>query len=521
MMRQASQGWPPLRAALVGTAAVVAGASVFALHALRRARGVRGTDQYWYVSDVEMRHQTGRSITNHVLPRATHPWGSATPAAPPTWVHNVPVTYLACGVRRRITDSYRAWALTNTSLVAGSAAVVGGLLLRRLTVTDAALVAGAVLAFPLSTWFSINALSEAALVSLSALSAGTVGLLDEGHLYPGLLTATAVSAAMYLQRDNHAPQMLLCCSAALWLRRQRRLSLWQTASVGAVAGAGVAMRQAALPSMVGLSVREMLMATIGDNAVIYRRLEWSPRRFLAKIPRGLTRAVVPRTAEEAVTKTLPVVTLGAAALTLARQRRLPWLATAAAGTGGQYLLTGALIGVQPRYTASLYPLAAVAAANAWIPPRGASTRSRTRVARAVLVGVTAGFAGASIVAGQRYARGAHAEEAEVSRLRELADALPPGSILTINTDMNGIEVPYAFLPRFVITAHPAIQDAAWTRQMVGLWQISAVLDVTAHSPSPLLREILTEESVPLGAVRVRGAPGTLWSLRSQAQTSTD
>lgn len=503
---------PRVSRGVVASVALALGAVAFTIHARKRSTAVRGTDQYWYVGDVDMKRSTGRPITNHVVPRATAPLGPATPDNPPTWIHNVPVTYLVCGVRRLLPDSYRAWTVTNTGLVLAGTAVVARVVRRRFGPVEAAVVAGTVLAFPLSTWFSINALSEAALVLLGASLAGSVEAMDAGAVAGGLLSATLISGGMYLQRDNHAPQLLMCGVSALALHSRSAVGRLTVLAVAATAVGTVVLRARVLPSMAGLSMGEMLMATIGDNTVIYGRLTWNSQEFLRKVPRGLAASVRPATAEEAVTKTLPVLTLGAAAAALTYQRRRPWLALAAAGSLGQYLLTGALIGVQPRYTASLYPLAAVAAANAWLPASGDADPCRLRSIRVVMGGSIALFAAASAVAGLRNANSADQERDEVARIREVARDLPAGAILSVNADIDGIEAVYAFVPRFVVSAHPLFHDAEWARHVIDLWGVVAVLDVAERSPSPLVDQLLGGEPARVGDVKVRGRAATIWLL---------
>jgi hypothetical protein len=51
---------------------------------------VRGTDQYWYLSDVEMLETAGRPISNHIFPRFIEPLGPKTVEDPAPWIAESP-----------------------------------------------------------------------------------------------------------------------------------------------------------------------------------------------------------------------------------------------------------------------------------------------------------------------------------------------------------------------------------------------------------------------------------------------
>ena len=133
------------------------------------AAGLRGTDQYWYVADVESLSLGLEQVTNNYFPGPILREGAVSENN--YFMHNSPVMLLIGWVARYI-DAYTAWILVNTlcHLVVGVCIylVVGRIVTQRI----AMILAGFYFISPIAIWQTINPLLEmyyAALVGLQLL----------------------------------------------------------------------------------------------------------------------------------------------------------------------------------------------------------------------------------------------------------------------------------------------------------------------------------------------------------------
>ena len=129
------------------------------------ARGPRGTDQFWYLSDTEAL-LAGSDVANAVYPGPLLR-GEAT-VEDYHFIHNSPVVQLA-SVLAVWLGAYRAWLVLNAVAALGSAALVATIVHRRGTRSAAFLSFAVVLLLPTTVWQSTNVLQEVSFGLVSAV----------------------------------------------------------------------------------------------------------------------------------------------------------------------------------------------------------------------------------------------------------------------------------------------------------------------------------------------------------------
>ena len=127
------------------------------------ASGVRGTDQYWYVADIQTLANHQPPLSNNLYPPSALSQSSPALEARP-FIHNTPYVYLAAIAAKTISPFHSAILLNTLSYLIASLLIF--LSMRRLGIEEkiAALTTGLFLLFPMNYWLSVNAMSEALLV---------------------------------------------------------------------------------------------------------------------------------------------------------------------------------------------------------------------------------------------------------------------------------------------------------------------------------------------------------------------
>lgn len=166
-----------------------------AAFAYASAGGLRGSDQYWYVADVETLLSTGRAVTNNVFPVSLLN-GETLPLP---FVHNVLSVYLAT-VPAFFLGSYWGWLVLN---LAGTliCCVLVHRTCRRFADERVALLASlAYLTFPLTFWQAVQPLGEASIPPLIALA--LLLLARAGTAAHGWLALAFAAALLYFSRQS-------------------------------------------------------------------------------------------------------------------------------------------------------------------------------------------------------------------------------------------------------------------------------------------------------------------------------
>jgi hypothetical protein len=219
------------------------------------ARGVRGSDQYWYVQDVETLGLRGSHLTNVVFP-ATLTW--APRRIPPPFIHNILPLYLVAPLVPAL-GAYKAWVLAN-ALGLLAIAFCAALAVRRLTGSSGAAVAAACacISLPSSAWLTSQPLADMLVGAPVALA---VLALARGRSLFHWLAATAFIGLAYLSRESFLLTLFLMPLAWLAASGLSRRAVGGAAAIALFAAAFVPVHGAWFPQNVpGCPVSLLLAA---------------------------------------------------------------------------------------------------------------------------------------------------------------------------------------------------------------------------------------------------------------------
>lgn len=188
---------------------------VFLVFSIRFGQGVRGSDQYWYVSDVLLGQLTGRPRSNAIYPSALDS-NLFSPESLPPPIHSVPATYLANYLNYVVQDPYMSWLYLGLVLAISSSFLVYKISAIFVSSNLALLASALFLLTPQNLWLTLNPLMEQSVVfatllliyssiairqkffHLGLMIVGTSILVASRPNY--LLIAVGVLAVMYLHR---------------------------------------------------------------------------------------------------------------------------------------------------------------------------------------------------------------------------------------------------------------------------------------------------------------------------------
>ena len=130
------------------------------------AAGVRGTDQYWYVADVETLSRGLAPVTNNIFPGPMLRNG----AVPENnyFMHNSPVMYVI-GSLSKVIPPYNAWIIVNTLCHFIVALCIFLVLLRLTTQPLSILITSFYVLSPIAIWQTINPLLEMYYAALAGM----------------------------------------------------------------------------------------------------------------------------------------------------------------------------------------------------------------------------------------------------------------------------------------------------------------------------------------------------------------
>ncbi|MBX3451209.1 MAG: DUF2079 domain-containing protein [Planctomycetaceae bacterium] len=232
---------------------------------------LRGSDQYWYITDTETLLAGRPSVAGHVFPRQFFESGFE---GRPHFIHNALGLYLALPLSS-IFGPVLGWTLTNC-LVAIAAAAVVGFTVRRLTGRDAACLAyGLALAYPAVYWQATQPLLETSCTIFSALAGWFLVKTGDRPRNWGWVALSL--AGLVLCRMSFLPVLAVLPFVFLFYSRPvnaRRL-LVTVGLVGATVAVVVVAKQL-LPNGMPTSVRDLLAnggTDGGDNMAFLFTLE--------------------------------------------------------------------------------------------------------------------------------------------------------------------------------------------------------------------------------------------------------
>ena len=190
---------------------------IFITFSLWFGRGVRGSDQYWYVSDLILGQVTGRPRSNAIYPSALTSSLFGPESLPPP-IHSVPATYLANYLNYLVQDAYLSWLFLNLFL-----AIASSILVYKIAViytnSNLALFAGALfLVSPQNLWLTLNPLMEQSVIFATLLVIYGSVTNDRKDFHFGLMiVGTAILVA---SRPNYL-LIVVGVLGVLYLHRQK------------------------------------------------------------------------------------------------------------------------------------------------------------------------------------------------------------------------------------------------------------------------------------------------------------
>lgn len=193
------------------------GGLVLAITLFAASGGVRGSDQYWYVTEAESLIRDRAVATNVVFPVGLLGDGSG---LPPPFIHNILGTYLAA-IPGLVLGAFGGWVTLNLLATLGSAFLIYRT--ARLVASSWAALGCAVLypLLPLTVWHTAQPLAEASVTFFAALAVHAFATSGSG--FRRWLAVVAALGLLYASRQSFLPLLLAAPFAFLVIRlRERR-----------------------------------------------------------------------------------------------------------------------------------------------------------------------------------------------------------------------------------------------------------------------------------------------------------
>jgi hypothetical protein len=231
------------------------------------AVGVRGSDQFWYVADVESIARGDGATTNTVFP-ATLLQAAAEP--PYSSTHNLPLLYLVAPLAGLI-GGYGAWLLLNVASVLAISLLIRSLLVPRVEEPLANLSAALFAVMPATFWQACQPLADASIALLVMLSVWSL-LRPEPAPTRWPVAYLAMLAAALCREVFALPLLLTAWLYWRWSGRERRARLAAAAGMVLLAGAALWAKGSLLPQQLELSLAETvwrLLASEADEMRLY------------------------------------------------------------------------------------------------------------------------------------------------------------------------------------------------------------------------------------------------------------
>jgi hypothetical protein len=273
----------PSRALL---AAIVVGIVVAVVVTLYAASGgVRGSDQYWYLTDTEALARDHALTSNTVFPVALL---GPDPTLPPPFIHNVLSVYLAA-IPASVVGAFDGWLVLNLVSTVGAAVFIYLAARRIAPVWASAIVAVAYPLLPITVWHTAQPLAEASTAFFAALAIYVLAIAGRRPArWLGLVIALCL---LYLSRESYLPLLLLAPIGFLIVRvtadrTSQRTSIAPFVGLVAVAIAIVALTQALVPAdNVRFSYGRLLHSAVpGSTSNMWFNFDLSPANLADRLP---------------------------------------------------------------------------------------------------------------------------------------------------------------------------------------------------------------------------------------------
>ena len=450
---------------------------------------VRGTDQYWYVADVDTLAQGRGPITNNTFPPSVIP---VLQRLPRPLVHNIPNLYLVAPLAARM-DPHRAWVLANILATVATAFLIYGILAAGSGPRPALAAALIWLALPLTPWQASQALAEATMAPWVALA---ILLFARPKLGPlAWLGLTFVVAFLAICRTSMVPLLPLLAAAMLWRERGSRQRWLLLAAMVLLSLAMVEGWHAFAKPNLNLGMLDYLRTGAGNdgNMASFFKLDKGPltlAMLAGKAMGSLRTQFLAGLRQQAFF--LPVNLLLAMWLALkVRSRQWNLLDSAAAAMVVIHFLTILVFQNQPRYALPLLPALIPAAVSA---AREAGGFDRKMAAQAVIGILVLAVLGSGALLVRTLRRDALQETvARTALLAALKGPVSASDRVMVEADGSYILMAYVLRPNPVLLVrddYTAAQYEQLVRNFAARWLL-------CRDRSPMLASIHGRVPVPL------------------------
>lgn len=228
--------------------------------------GIRGSDQYWYLADVETLIRDGAMVSTTIFPVGL--LGPAASLTPP-FIHNVLGTYLAA-VPGLVVGGYGGWIILN---VVATLATAGLIYLSARTVADRWAAAACAVAYPLlpiTLWHTAQPLTEPTTAFFAALALYLLAIAGSSAVR--WLAIVGAVGLLYYSRESYLPLLLAVPIGFLIVR----------------ATEGRAQLRGALLPMVGLSGAVAVLVIVGRSLFGAQNVNFSYTRLVNTAVPGAT-----------------------------------------------------------------------------------------------------------------------------------------------------------------------------------------------------------------------------------------
>src|SRR5689334_10097386 len=210
----------PSRALWFAVALAIAVAVIVTLYAA--SGGVRGSDQYWYLTDTEALAHDHVLTSNTVFPVALL---GPDPTLPPPFIHNVLSVYLAA-IPGAVLGAFDGWLVLNLMATIGAALLIF-LAARTVAPRWASMLCAIVYPLlPITVWHAAQPLAEASTAFFAALA--MYALARAGRASVRWLLLVGALGLLYLSRESYLP-LLLAAPVGFLLVRSGEGGAWRRA----------------------------------------------------------------------------------------------------------------------------------------------------------------------------------------------------------------------------------------------------------------------------------------------------
>ncbi len=212
------------------------------------ATDVRGSDQYWYMADVETLLQGDPPLTNNLFPTQVLAPG---PQQRPFFIHHILNLYLVLPAAW-LAGPFGGWILTNVFATLITAALIALLTVRFASAELAVWAYSVYLLLPLTLWLTAQPLAEATIAPFVALGMLAYERAGTKRRYWIVLAAALVGA--YFCRSTYIVLLFLLPGAYLWQNRPvGKNTILQAAALLAAAVVAVAGQHFLFPESLPIS----------------------------------------------------------------------------------------------------------------------------------------------------------------------------------------------------------------------------------------------------------------------------